>query len=236
MVLAGVPAGEARAGTQVDAAVEALRSTPLYNAPKAKLGLSSADRSRVERAIEQEQPGPVYIACCPTARAPRRAGTRTSSCARSPRRSGGRARTWCWPDASCAQRAPSLRPTRRADSPAMRSTPTAARAPALCSPISSTGSPRLATPTAAAAAQVGVGRFECARRPGHAGGRRRRVRLPSLAAAPARAGHADGAAAARRPRRPRELGRRGPRGRPGHRDAGSRARGPGGPGQGLVLL
>jgi hypothetical protein len=65
MVLAAVPAGEARAGTQVDAAVEALRSTPLYDAPKAELGLSSADRSRVARAIAQEQPGPVYIAVLP---------------------------------------------------------------------------------------------------------------------------------------------------------------------------
>jgi hypothetical protein len=37
MVLAAVPAGEARAGTQVDAAVEALRSAPIYNTPKAEL-------------------------------------------------------------------------------------------------------------------------------------------------------------------------------------------------------
>jgi hypothetical protein len=61
LVLAAVPAGEARVGTQVDAAVEALRSTPLYNASTAELGLSSADHSRVERAIAQEQPSPVYI-------------------------------------------------------------------------------------------------------------------------------------------------------------------------------
>jgi hypothetical protein len=65
MVLAAVPAGEARAGTQVDAAVEALRSAPIYNAPKAELGLSSADQSRVARAIAQDEPGPLYIAVLP---------------------------------------------------------------------------------------------------------------------------------------------------------------------------
>jgi hypothetical protein len=65
MVLAAVPAGDARAGTQVDAAVEALRSAPLYNAPEAELGLSSADQSRVARAIAQDEPGPLYIAVLP---------------------------------------------------------------------------------------------------------------------------------------------------------------------------
>ena len=49
----------------MDAAVQALGSTPIYSAPGAQLGLSSADRSRVERAIAQEQPGPFYVAVLP---------------------------------------------------------------------------------------------------------------------------------------------------------------------------
>jgi hypothetical protein len=65
VVLAGVLAGVARAGAQVDATVQALRSAPLYSAPKAELGLSSADQSRVERAIAQDEPGPMYIAVLP---------------------------------------------------------------------------------------------------------------------------------------------------------------------------
>src|SRR4051812_49580239 len=65
MALGVIPAGVARAGSQVDAAVQALRSSPIYSAPGAQLGLSSADRSRVERAIAQEQPGPVYVAVLP---------------------------------------------------------------------------------------------------------------------------------------------------------------------------
>jgi hypothetical protein len=55
----------AQAGPQVDAAVQALGSTPIYGAPGAQLGLSSADRSRVERAIAQDEPGPLYIAVLP---------------------------------------------------------------------------------------------------------------------------------------------------------------------------
>jgi hypothetical protein len=55
----------AQAGPQVDAAVQALGSTPIYSAPGAQLGLSSADRSRVERAIAQDEPGPLYIAVLP---------------------------------------------------------------------------------------------------------------------------------------------------------------------------
>ena len=55
----------AQAGPQVDAAVQALGSTPIYSAPGAQLGLSSADRGRVERAIAQEEPGPLYIAVLP---------------------------------------------------------------------------------------------------------------------------------------------------------------------------
>jgi hypothetical protein len=65
VVLAAVPAGGARAGTQVDAAVEVLRSAPIYNAPQAELGLSTVDQNRVERAIAQDEPGPVYIAVLP---------------------------------------------------------------------------------------------------------------------------------------------------------------------------
>ena len=65
VVLAGVLAGVARAGSQVDATVQALRSAPLYSAPKAELGLSSAEQSRVERAIAQDEPGPMYIAVLP---------------------------------------------------------------------------------------------------------------------------------------------------------------------------
>ena len=55
----------AQAGPQVDAAVQALGSSPIYSAPGAQLGLSSADRSRVGRAIAREEAGPLYIAVLP---------------------------------------------------------------------------------------------------------------------------------------------------------------------------
>ncbi len=59
VALGAFGAGVAQAGSQVDAAVQARGSAPIYSAPGAQLGLSSAERSRVERAIADEQPGPV---------------------------------------------------------------------------------------------------------------------------------------------------------------------------------
>jgi hypothetical protein len=64
-VLAVLAPSVATAGSQVDAAVQALRSAPIYSAPNAELGLSSADQSRVERAIARDEPGPIYIAVLP---------------------------------------------------------------------------------------------------------------------------------------------------------------------------
>src|SRR4051812_28824884 len=65
VTLGTIPAGVARAGAQLDAAVQALGSSPIYSAPGAQLGLSSAERGRVERAIAQDQPGPFYVAVLP---------------------------------------------------------------------------------------------------------------------------------------------------------------------------
>jgi hypothetical protein len=65
LVLAAVLPGVARAGSQLDATVQALRSAPIYSAPNAELGLSSADQGRVERAIARDEPGPIYIAVLP---------------------------------------------------------------------------------------------------------------------------------------------------------------------------
>src|SRR4051812_45405425 len=146
MALGVIPAGVARAGSQVDAAVQGLRSSPIYSAPGAQLGLSSADRSRVERAIAQEQPGPFYVAVLPDS-ARSETGGDTNELVREIGTTLRRPGTYVVlaPDASCARGARSWRPARRADLPAMRSTPIAARGPARCSPIWSTGSPTLAT-------------------------------------------------------------------------------------------
>lgn len=65
LALAALPAGVARAGAQVDAAVHALGSGPVYSAPSAQLALSDVDRARVERAISRDQSGPIYIAVLP---------------------------------------------------------------------------------------------------------------------------------------------------------------------------
>jgi hypothetical protein len=64
-VLVAVAPSVARAGAEVDAAVQALRSAPVYSAPNAQLGLSSDEKAEVERAIAREEPGPVYIAVLP---------------------------------------------------------------------------------------------------------------------------------------------------------------------------
>jgi hypothetical protein len=65
LALAALPAGVARAGAQVDAAVHALESGPVFSAPNAQLALSDVDRARVERAISRDQSGPIYIAVLP---------------------------------------------------------------------------------------------------------------------------------------------------------------------------
>ena len=126
--------------------MQALGSTPIYSAPGAQLGLSSADRSRVQRAIAQEQPGPLYIAVLPdSARA--ETGGDTNELVR---------------EIATALRRPGTYVVLAGRQLRAASTLLAARAPARCSPTSSTASPKLAPGTEAGAAQ-GRGRAARAR-------------------------------------------------------------------------
>ena len=52
----------ARAGEQIDAAVAALQSTPVYVDPNAELAIDDADQARLRRKIDSAGAGPVYIA------------------------------------------------------------------------------------------------------------------------------------------------------------------------------
>jgi hypothetical protein len=55
------------AGERIDAAVEALRSDPVYVDPKAELAIDAGDEARIRSKLDTAGAGPVYIAILPQA-------------------------------------------------------------------------------------------------------------------------------------------------------------------------
>jgi hypothetical protein len=64
-MLALAPAPAAHAGEQLDAAVQALGSSPVYVAPDAKPSLTPAEQRELRDAISSAAGGPIYIAVLP---------------------------------------------------------------------------------------------------------------------------------------------------------------------------
>jgi hypothetical protein len=57
----------AAAGAQIDAAVAALQTSPIYVDPTAELAIGGGDQARLRAAIDSSRAGPVYVAILPLA-------------------------------------------------------------------------------------------------------------------------------------------------------------------------
>jgi hypothetical protein len=66
-LLIGLSAAPAHAGPIVDAAATALANDPVYVDPEAEKAIGAADERRIEREIETNGHGPMYIAILPAA-------------------------------------------------------------------------------------------------------------------------------------------------------------------------
>ena len=99
MVLAAAAAAalaltaSALAGERIDAAVNALRSDPVYVDPDAELAVDDADKARLRSKLDSAGAGPVYIAILSQAAENEAAATPTASSRRSTTGSGGAGRT-----------------------------------------------------------------------------------------------------------------------------------------------